>query len=107
MFTLREGLWGLPPSVRKTGMGVADFAAMQPTVPSPVGKLIKRHYRPLFYFARGLCDGPAQAMVLTQDTFRVAQDRSRGLPVPANDRAWLFGILLHKFLANRPPRGWA
>jgi len=65
-------------------------------------KLVERYYEPLFRLAIRLCGNPAQAMVLTQRTFRLACDFSRTLPVPANVRAWLCAILFNTFLHSRP-----
>ena len=63
-----------------------------------IEKLVELYYCPLFRFAKRLCGSPSEAMVLTQRTFRVAFDYSRTLPGPINNRAWLFAILLNKFL---------
>lgn len=69
---------------------------------SRIEQFVALHYRPLFHFAERLCGNPAEAMVMTQRTFRLASDFSRTLPVPANFRAWLFAILFHRFLEGRP-----
>jgi len=66
-----------------------------------IERLLELYYQPLFLFARRLCGSPAEAMVLTQRTFRLAFDCSRTLPKPINNRAWLFAILLNKFLESR------
>ena len=68
----------------------------------PIEQLVEEYYLPLFRFAARLCDSPANALILTQRTFRLAFDRSLTLPVPANSRAWLFAILFSKFLVSRP-----
>lgn len=65
---------------------------------------MERYYQPLFHFAAHLCGSPARAMLLTQRTFRLAFDRSRNLPIPANVRVWLFTILFNNFLKNRATR---
>jgi len=75
---------------------------MQTTARSPIEKLLTLHYLSLFRFANRLCGSPERAMILTQRTFRLVLDRSRGLPVPANGRAWLLSILFHEFLEARP-----
>ena len=67
-----------------------------------IEKLVESYYPALFRFARRLCGSPAEAMTLTQRTFREAFDNSRELPVPANRRSWLYAILFHKFLETRP-----
>ncbi len=82
-------------------MWLADSAAMRTSKPAPIERLVERYYQPLFHFAVQLCDSPAQALVLTQRTFRLALDRSRSLPTPHNSRAWLFTILFAKYLAER------
>lgn len=89
-------------SVRPTGMMLAGSMAMKTNALSPIEKLLELYYKPLFRFAARLCGSPVRAMILTQRTFRLALDRSRGLPVPANVRAWLFAILFHTFLEERP-----
>ena len=76
--------------------------AMQAIKRSRTEKLVELYYPPLFRFAERLCGSPAEAMVLTQRTFRRASDFSRTLPVPANARSWLFSILFHKFLQDHP-----
>jgi len=75
---------------------------MQTTVLVPIEKLVELYYLPLFGLAMFLYGNPAKAMVLTQSTFRLASDFSRTLPVPTNVRAWLFAILLNKFLEGIP-----
>ena len=65
--------------------------------------LVEFYYIPLFRFAARLCGSPERAMILTQRTFRLALDRSRDLPTPANIGAWLFSILFHEFLEHRLP----
>jgi DNA-directed RNA polymerase specialized sigma24 family protein len=82
-------------------MWLAGSAAMRTTKPSQIEQLVEQYYLPLFRFAARLCDSPANALILTQRTFRLAFDRSRSLPVPANSRAWLFAILFSKFLEGR------
>lgn len=85
-------------------MWLADSAAMRttkPTKPTQIEKLVERYYQPLFHFAAQLCESPAQALILTQRTFRLAFERSRSLPTPNNSRAWLFTILFSKYLAER------
>jgi DNA-directed RNA polymerase specialized sigma24 family protein len=74
---------------------------MQTNYLSRIEKLVELYYRPLFRFAKRLCGSPTEAMVLTQRTFRVAFDRSRTLPVPINNGAWFFAILLNTFLEGR------
>jgi DNA-directed RNA polymerase specialized sigma24 family protein len=69
---------------------------------SPIEKLLELYYQPLFRFASCLCGNPANAMLLTQNTFRMAFDFSCTLPVPTNIRAWLFAILFSQFLEARP-----
>lgn len=66
-----------------------------------IEKLVELYYQPLFRFASRLCGSPAEAMVLTQRTFRLAFDYSRNLPAPINNRAWLFSILFNNFLEGR------
>ena len=75
---------------------------MRTTNPTQIEKLVELYYQPLFHFAAQLCESPAQALILTQRTFRLAFDRSRSLPSPNNRRAWLFNILFSKYLAERP-----
>jgi len=72
------------------------------SVSTPIDKLMKLYYPPLFGLAMLLCGNPAKAMVLTQRTFRLAFDFSRTFPVPANVRAWLFAILFNKFMEGIP-----
>jgi len=76
--------------------------AMQTTARSRIEKLLALHYQSLLRFANRLCGSPERAMKLTQRTLRLALDRSRSLPVPANVRAWLLSILFHEFLEARP-----
>lgn len=83
-------------------MGLAGLVVMQPAALSGIETLVELHYRPLFRFAERLCANPAEAIILTRRTFRLALDRSRDLPVPANVRAWLLSILFHEFLEARP-----
>jgi len=71
---------------------------MRPNALSQTEKLVELYYQPMFRFAERLCGSPAEAMVLTQRTFRLAFDFSLALPVPVNNRAWLFAILFDKFL---------
>lgn len=80
---------------------LASSRATQTTAQSLIEELVELYYRPVFRFAARLCGDPVRAMILTQRTFRVALERSRSLPVPANVRAWLFTLLLHKFLEVR------
>ena len=75
---------------------------MRTTNLTQIEQLVEEYYQPLFRFAARLCDSPANALILTQRTFRLAFDRSRNLPVPHNRRAWLFTILFSKYLAERP-----
>jgi DNA-directed RNA polymerase specialized sigma24 family protein len=75
---------------------------MRKTNPTQIEKLVEDYYQPLFRFAARLCDSPANALILTQRTFRLEFERSRNLPVPNNRRAWLFAILFAKFLEGRP-----
>ena len=75
---------------------------MQTPAPSRIETPLAPHYQTLFRFAERLCASPERAMKLTQRTLRLALDRSRSLPVPANVRAWLLSILLHQFLETRP-----
>jgi DNA-directed RNA polymerase specialized sigma24 family protein len=75
---------------------------MQTSAQSSIEKLVELYYPPVFHFAARLCGDPVRAMILTQRTFRLALDRSRSLPVPANTRAWLYTLLFHKFLEVRP-----
>jgi DNA-directed RNA polymerase specialized sigma24 family protein len=79
---------------------------MRTTNPTQIEKLVEDYYLPLFRFAARLCDSPANALILTQRTFRLAFDRSRHLPVPTDSRAWLFAILFAKFLQGRPRTQW-
>ena len=74
---------------------------MRTTNPPSIEQLVDAYYQPLFRFAARLCDSPANALILTQRTFRQAYDRSRSLPVPNNVRAWLFAILFAKYLEGR------
>jgi DNA-directed RNA polymerase specialized sigma24 family protein len=85
-------------------MSLAEFAAMQTTNLSQMERLMELYYQPLFRFAVRLCGSPARAMLLTQQTFRQAFEQGRGLPVPANSRAWLHSILFHHFLEDNSPR---
>ena len=75
---------------------------MQTTARSRIETPLAPHYPSLFRFATRLCSSPERAMKLTQGTLRLALDRSRSLPVPANVRAWLLSILFHQFLEARP-----
>jgi DNA-directed RNA polymerase specialized sigma24 family protein len=75
---------------------------MQTANLSRIEQLVELYYQPMFRFAARLCGGLVRAMTLTQRTFRLALDRSRDLPVPANARAWLFTLTFHNFLAARP-----
>ncbi len=75
---------------------------MRTTDHSQIDLFVELYYLPLFRFAALLCNNPANALILTQRTFRLAHDRSRSLPVPTNVRAWLFTILFSKFLEDRP-----
>jgi DNA-directed RNA polymerase specialized sigma24 family protein len=75
---------------------------MKTTALSPIEKLLELYYQPLFRFASRLCGSPTEAMMLTQHTFRLAFDFSRTLPVPTNERAWLFAILFNRFLESCP-----
>jgi DNA-directed RNA polymerase specialized sigma24 family protein len=68
---------------------------------SRIEKLVELYYLPLFRFAERLCGSPVGAMVLTQRTFRLAFDFSPAMPLPINNRAWLFAILFNKFLEGR------
>jgi DNA-directed RNA polymerase specialized sigma24 family protein len=74
---------------------------MRPNALSQIEKLVELYYQPLFRFAARLCGSPAEAMTLTQATFRLAFDYTRTLPVPTDNRAWLSAILFNKFLADR------
>jgi DNA-directed RNA polymerase specialized sigma24 family protein len=74
---------------------------MQTTNLSRIEKLVKLYYPSLFCFAGRLCGSPTVAMALTQRTFREAFDHGSFLPVPRNDRAWLFAILFSRFLNDR------
>ena len=82
-------------------MWLAIWVSMRTTKPTPIEKLVEAYYQPLFRFAARLCGSPAQALILTQRTFRLALERSRNLPTPNNRRAWLFTILFAKYLAER------
>ena len=68
---------------------------------SQMDDLLEAYYLPLFQFAVRLCGSPLNAFDMTQRAFKLATDRSRELPVPANVRAWLFSILFHDFLERR------
>ena len=72
------------------------------SVSTPIEKLMKLYYSPLFGLAMLLSGNPAKAMMLTQRTFRLAFDFSRTFPVPVNVRAWLFAILFNKFMEGIP-----
>ena len=63
--------------------------------------LLEAYYLPLFQFAVRLCGSAIKAFDMVQRSFRVAADRSRELPVPADLRAWLFSILFRDFLESR------
>ena len=89
---------GLPPI---SWHDVSYFSRMKPNAGCPIEQLVERYYQPVFHFAVQLSGDPVGAMILTQRTFRVALDRGRSLPVPANRRAWLITILFHKFLEAR------
>ena len=91
-----------PLRIPSSGIRLADSAAMRTTNLVQIEELVEKYYLPLFRFAARLCDSPANALILTQRTFRLAFDRSRTLPVPSNSRAWLFTILFAKFLESRP-----
>jgi hypothetical protein len=83
------------------GTLLADWLAMRMTKPAPIEKLLETYYLQLFRFAARLSGSPARAMLLTQCTFKLALERSRHLPVPANVRPWLFTLLFKLFLENR------
>ena len=83
-------------------MPFANSLTMQTNNLSQIEKLVELYYRPLFRFAERLCGSPAEAMALTQRTFRLAFDYSSALPVPADNRAWLCAILFNRFLEDRP-----
>jgi DNA-directed RNA polymerase specialized sigma24 family protein len=68
-----------------------------------IENLLEIYYLPLFRFAERLSGSPMRAILLTQRTFKLAQDRSQNLPVPKNLRAWLFTLLFRQFLETRPP----
>jgi DNA-directed RNA polymerase specialized sigma24 family protein len=63
--------------------------------------LLEAYYLPLFQFAVRLCGSSIKAFDMVQCALKLAADRSRELPVPANLRAWLFSILFHDFLEAR------
>jgi DNA-directed RNA polymerase specialized sigma24 family protein len=88
------------PSAR-LGTRLAELETMKNNELSRIEKLLELYYPSLFRFAERLCGSPAVAMALTQCTFREAFDHSRTLPVPRNNRAWLFAILFHRFLEDR------
>jgi len=85
-----------------TGTGLACLQTMHTAAPFPIEKHLKRYYPALFHSAMLLHGNPAKAMLLTQQTFRLAVELSRALPIPANIRAWLFAILFHHFLETIP-----
>lgn len=74
---------------------------MQTTARPQIEKLLAAHYLSVFRVAYRLCASPESAETLTDYTLRLALERSRSLPVPADVRAWLLSILLHEFLEAR------
>lgn len=74
---------------------------MRMTNLSRIENLIQVYYLQLFHFAARLSGSPTRAMLLTQCTFKLAVERSKNLPVPANVRPWLFTLLFKLFLENR------
>lgn len=67
----------------------------------PLDTRLEIYYLPLFQFAEKLCGSPTRAILLTQDTFNLALERSRQLPTPRNLRAWLFTLLFSRFIGSR------
>jgi RNA polymerase sigma-70 factor (ECF subfamily) len=63
--------------------------------------LLEAYYLPLFQFAVRLCGSPIKAFDMVQRAFKLAADRSRELPVPADLRAWLFSLLFRDYLEGR------
>jgi DNA-directed RNA polymerase specialized sigma24 family protein len=85
-----------------TGMVLAKHRTTMHTKElSRIEKLVELYYQPLFRFAEKLGASPVSAMKLVQRTFRHAFESSRSLPVPADNRAWLFTILFREFLQFR------
>ena len=74
---------------------------MQTTARSQIEKLLAAHYLSVFRVACRFCASPESAEVLTDYTLRLALERSRSLPVPADVRGWLLSILFHEFLEAR------
>lgn len=70
--------------------------------PTQIENRLEIYYLPLFRFAERLCGSPTRAILLTQRTVKLALDRSQGLPIPTNVRAWLFTLLFSQFLETRP-----
>ena len=84
-----------------TGTPLAIHLAMNIKNRSQIEKLVEAYYPALFGFAKRLCGNPTVAMELTQRTFREAFEHGNFLPVPHNNRAWLFAILFSRFLNDR------
>src|SRR5512144_3273734 len=74
---------------------------MQTTARSQIEKLLAVHYLSVFRVANHLCASPERAEILTEHTLRLALERSRSLPAPADVRAWLLSILFHDFFEAR------
>ena len=86
---------------RPAGTPLADHLVMKTMNLSRIEKLVELYYPALFHFAKRLCGNPIVAMELTQRTFREAFELGNFLPVPRNNRAWLFAILFSRFLNDR------
>jgi DNA-directed RNA polymerase specialized sigma24 family protein len=68
---------------------------------SRIENLLEVYYLQLFHFAERLSGSPTRAMLLTQCTFKLAAERTRNLPMPAQVRPWLYSLLFKLFLENR------
>lgn len=75
---------------------------MQSSLSPRFNQLVELHYQPVFRFAASLCGNPEAALALTQNTFRMARERTDHTATPGNPRQWLFTLLLLQFLESRP-----
>ena len=76
---------------------------MQTTLAPRFNQMVEVYYPPLFKFAASLCGNPEAALALTQNTFRVARERSQHVATPSNVRQWLFTLLFLQFLEGCQP----